>query len=55
MSNNYFNYEEVLFGGSQLNKSAIKNASLTSGKQVSKALGFDDIESAVATQKGAAK
>jgi hypothetical protein len=55
MSNNYFNYEEVLFGGSQLSKNAIKKGVLESGDEAAAILGFSNVEAATATQKGAAK
>lgn len=55
MSNNYFNYEEVLFGGSQLSKSAIKEATTGVWNETAKKMGFDSVESAIATPTGAAK
>lgn len=55
MSNNYFNYEEVLFGGSQLSKSAIKKGVIEAGEEASKKLGLNSIEAATATPEGAAK
>lgn len=55
MSNNYFNYEEVLFGGSQLSKSAIKKGVIEAGEETSKKLGLNSIEAATATPEGAAK
>lgn len=55
MSNNYFNYEEVLFGGSQLSKSAIKKGVIEASEETSKKLGLNSIEAATATPEGAAK
>lgn len=55
MSNNYFNYEEVLFGGSQLSKSAIKKGVIEAGEETSKKLGLNSIEAATATPNSAAK
>lgn len=55
MSNNYFNYEEILFGGSQLSKSAIKEATTGVWNETAKKMGFDSVESAIATPTGAAK
>jgi hypothetical protein len=55
MSNNYFNYEEVLFGGSELSKNAIRTASLEAGEQAAKSLGFKTTEAAITSKTGAAK
>lgn len=55
MSNNYFNYEEVLFGGSELSKNAIRTASLEAGEQAAKSLGFKTTEAAIKSKTGAAK
>ena len=55
MSNNYFNYEEVLFGGSQLSKKAINEETTGVWNETAKKLGFNSVESAIATPTGAAK
>ena len=55
MSNNYFNYEEVLFGGSQLSRSAIKKGVIEASEETSRKLGLNSIEAATATPNSAAK
>ena len=54
MKNNYFNYEDVLFGGSQLSKSTVKKISKDSTDGVAKTLGYS-VETAIFDKKEAAK
>lgn len=55
MKNNYFNYDDVLFGGSALSRQSVKQIAKGSYDDAAKIMGFSSVDQAISTKQGAAK